>query len=233
MSAHYCTVYLDSEMQNLAGLWANSFNELDPEPLINISFVQSYVLELVDRPGRPLCGCERFIDGDFQKHNNNVGAAVISVQKYDEADISAIAQAFSHYTYEASNRQLLVCDIQGAISFATGFASSKLHFQVSITYLRILKFTLSAVKASAKGIWASLGLISCLFVNNVSSLSTQNARISASSQVQSDLSSLRVKSHRSEASQSSSRLPKRCASPSSSFKQKYMNHLNEPPRILF
>jgi hypothetical protein len=30
--------------------------------------------ELVDRPGRPVCGAEKYIVGEFRKHNNNVGA---------------------------------------------------------------------------------------------------------------------------------------------------------------
>ncbi len=86
--------FKDAEMQAIARAWARRFNELEPTPSPTISFVPSYVLELVDRPGRPVCGCEPFIDGVFQKHNNNVGAAVAQVTRDGSEDYSATAQAF-------------------------------------------------------------------------------------------------------------------------------------------
>jgi len=73
-----------------------------------VDFVPAYVFELVDRPGRPLIGAEEFIEGVFEKHNNNVGGTVGGVQEE-----RATPNAFSHYTWEASNRSILVCDIQG------------------------------------------------------------------------------------------------------------------------
>ncbi len=52
-----------------------------------------------------MCGVERFIEGPYKKYNNN----------YDwvSPDDRNTPQAFSHFTYESSNRTLLVCDIQG------------------------------------------------------------------------------------------------------------------------
>jgi len=44
-----------------------------------VDFVPAYVFELVDRPGRPLIGAEEFIEGVFQKHNNNVGGTITGV----------------------------------------------------------------------------------------------------------------------------------------------------------
>ena len=56
-----------------------------------------------DRPGRPVGGVERFIAGEYRKWNSNWGWSD------DERDTP---QAFSHFTWEASGRRLLVCDIQ-------------------------------------------------------------------------------------------------------------------------
>lgn len=103
----------DVEAQKCAEMWAAQFNECrPPKP---IYFVPCFVLELVDRPGRPLCGCELYIEGEFKKHNNNVGAVSHAGPVPDEKtqlDIDT-AQAFSHFTYERSGRQILICDIQG------------------------------------------------------------------------------------------------------------------------
>ena len=46
-----------------------------------------------------------FIDGVYRKHNNNFG--------YVSEEERNTPQAFSHYTYEASGRRILICDIQG------------------------------------------------------------------------------------------------------------------------
>jgi elongation factor 2 kinase len=51
------------------------------------------------------CGVERFIDGPYHKHNNNYG--------FVSEDDRNTPQAFSHFTYEASNHSVLICDIQG------------------------------------------------------------------------------------------------------------------------
>ena len=47
---------------------------------------------------------EPFIDGEYKKFNSNSGA----VLEWSEA-----LAAFSHYTYNASDRELIVCDLQG------------------------------------------------------------------------------------------------------------------------
>ena len=69
-----------------------------------MSFLDAYVLELKDRPGRPICAVEKYIDGDYKKYNNNWNWS-------DEQRNTP--QAFSHFSYEKSGRKLLICDIQG------------------------------------------------------------------------------------------------------------------------
>jgi len=86
----------DVEAQVYAAGWAAKFNQFLPSPAAlasaaagsgagaggsgglsavrPVSFVEAFVVEMVDRPGRPLAGCEPHIKGEFAKHNNNVGA---------------------------------------------------------------------------------------------------------------------------------------------------------------
>lgn len=51
------------------------------------------------------CGVEKYIEGPYRKHNNNYG--------YVSQEERNTPQAFSHFTYEASQHTLLICDIQG------------------------------------------------------------------------------------------------------------------------
>lgn len=60
-------------------------------------------LSLTAGPDR--CAVERFISGPYRKHNNNFG--------YVSEHERNTPQAFSHFSYEASERQILICDIQG------------------------------------------------------------------------------------------------------------------------
>ncbi|KAL0241010.1 hypothetical protein GEMRC1_006246 [Eukaryota sp. GEM-RC1] len=95
--------FKDVKCQMIAKRFAEAYNELNPPKLV--SFLPAYVLELCDRPGRPLCHCEKYIDGIFQKHNNNYG--------WYSPDSRNTPQAFSHFTYHHSSNSLLICDIQG------------------------------------------------------------------------------------------------------------------------
>jgi len=95
--------YQDAEMQMYAMEWAKRFNQAHPPK--SVEFVKVWILELIDRPNRPLCAVERYIAGSYRKHNNNFG--------YVNEDERNTPQAFSHFTYEASNHTVLVCDVQG------------------------------------------------------------------------------------------------------------------------
>ena len=83
--------------------WAERFNLYNPPK--RVDFIACSVLELTDRPDKPICGVERYISGPYRKHNNNIGF-VSEVERNTP-------QAFSHFTYHASNTAIVICDIQG------------------------------------------------------------------------------------------------------------------------
>jgi len=96
-------MYFDDAMtQIVAQHYAELFSQKNPPK--GVRFLDAWVLELVSRPGKPLCNVEPLLKGAYCKHNNNDGATFSARHT---------PQAFSHFTYEASKHKLLVCDIQG------------------------------------------------------------------------------------------------------------------------
>jgi len=75
---------------------------------VYIGFLPVSVLRL-DRDGI-LYNSEPYLRGDYLKHNDNSGHV-------DTAE--TVPQAFSHFTYEASNQTLIVVDIQGVGDYYT------------------------------------------------------------------------------------------------------------------
>lgn len=67
---------------------------------------QVSVLEFKNRPDAPLYHLEHFIDGTYVKYNSNSGFV-------EDAHMRYTPHAFSHFTFEASNHELIVVDIQG------------------------------------------------------------------------------------------------------------------------
>ena len=92
----------DVRAQSVAQTFASRFNGTMPHK--RVSFVDAWVVELTSRPGSPLCAAEPFLEGAFEKYNDNLGKQFSS---------RSTPAAFSHYTWENSKRKLLICDIQG------------------------------------------------------------------------------------------------------------------------
>jgi elongation factor 2 kinase len=63
----------DVKIQNICGQYAVAWNQQLPKPPKEVLFIQCFVVEFLDRPGRDLFACERFIEGDYTKHNSNAG----------------------------------------------------------------------------------------------------------------------------------------------------------------
>lgn len=97
--------YLDDvATQIYARQYAEKYNSYNPPK--KVDFVKAFVVQLLDHPKRPVCAVERYIDGTYKKHNNNWG--FINAQHERNTP-----HAFSHFSYEASRRRVLICDIQG------------------------------------------------------------------------------------------------------------------------
>jgi hypothetical protein len=113
------TYFEDVRMQTIASDLAKRFNDARPPKTVDV--VCASVLEFPYRGSgsgegddvdvRRVCGLEAAIedvsvDTPFRKYNNNTG------WKTDEG-VRNTPQAFSHFTYEATQKQMIVVDIQG------------------------------------------------------------------------------------------------------------------------
>ncbi|DBA04053.1 TPA: hypothetical protein N0F65_009400, partial [Lagenidium giganteum] len=96
------TYFRDIELQAHCARYARLYNSYNPPK--RVQFIKAWVLELTERNGT-LCAVEPYIPGEYCKHNNNFGCV--------SDDERNTPQAFSHFTYEASNHELLAVDIQG------------------------------------------------------------------------------------------------------------------------
>ena len=72
---------------------------------LQVDFIQTYVIEMINREGSPLYSVEHLIDGKYIKYNSNSG--YVSELK------RLTPQAFSHFTFEFSEHSSIVVDVQG------------------------------------------------------------------------------------------------------------------------
>lgn len=101
--------YREIESQVVAKYYADEFNLSGPPK--KCDFIVPYCIEMVQRQGRPLYNVEVLFHGDkYEKHNTNAGGVT--------SDRNT-PQAFSHFTFAASGKQLCVCDIQGVLDMYT------------------------------------------------------------------------------------------------------------------
>ncbi|XP_032359033.1 eukaryotic elongation factor 2 kinase isoform X6 [Etheostoma spectabile] len=94
----------DVKLQMEAKLWGEEYNRHRPPKQVDI--MQMCVIEMMDRPGKPLFHLEHYIEGNYIKYNSNSGFV-------RDDNIRLTPQAFSHFTFERSGHQLIVVDIQG------------------------------------------------------------------------------------------------------------------------
>jgi hypothetical protein len=50
-------------------MYADFYNAKNPPK--KVDFLDAYVLTLKDRPHKPICAVEKFIEGEYKKYNNN------------------------------------------------------------------------------------------------------------------------------------------------------------------
>ncbi|KAM9336669.1 eukaryotic elongation factor 2 kinase isoform 2-T2 [Symphorus nematophorus] len=94
----------DVRLQMEAKLWGEEYSRHRPPKQVDI--MQMCVVEMTERPGKPLFHLEHYIEGKYIKYNSNSGFV-------RDDDIRLTPQAFSHFTFERSGHQLIVVDIQG------------------------------------------------------------------------------------------------------------------------
>ncbi|KAM5328884.1 eukaryotic elongation factor 2 kinase isoform 2-T3 [Glossophaga mutica] len=94
----------DTRLQMEAKLWGEEYNRHKPPKQVDI--MQMCVMELKERPGKPLFHLEHYIEGKYIKYNSNSGFV-------RDDNMRLTPQAFSHFTFERSGHQLIVVDIQG------------------------------------------------------------------------------------------------------------------------
>lgn len=100
-----------------AMMYATMFNKEKPPDVENLEFV-SPSLFLVKTDSKWRCFfVEPYIKGDFKKFNNNGGYVFQAPSEMESASHTSDAlQAFSHYSWQKSRRQILVCDLQGVMT---------------------------------------------------------------------------------------------------------------------
>ncbi|XP_063753308.1 transient receptor potential cation channel subfamily M member 6 isoform X2 [Eleginops maclovinus] len=95
------------QQQRAAQKMMQVFNEVKPDDMHPSPRFLDVALVLWQSSGQWLT-IERNMTGDFRKYNNNTGEEITPCCSLEE-----MLLAFSHWTYEYSNRELLVLDIQG------------------------------------------------------------------------------------------------------------------------
>eukprot|EP00112_Aurelia_sp_Birch-Aquarium-sp1_P008487 Seg1936.5 transcript_id=Seg1936.5/GoldUCD/mRNA.D3Y31 product="Eukaryotic elongation factor 2 kinase" protein_id=Seg1936.5/GoldUCD/D3Y31 len=106
MQAKKC-VQTNSLAQHFANLFRHSANNVT-----NIIFGSTFEYNdvfLCKLPSQEYATLERFVEGSFEKYVNNNGI----IDHSNTSDISLKAAAFVHFSFEKSQRKLMVVDIQG------------------------------------------------------------------------------------------------------------------------
>jgi len=98
------TYFDDVKLQMDAKLWGEEFNRHNPPKKVDIFMM--CVIELPNRPGKPLFHVEHYIEGVYIKYNSNSGFVA-------EGQCRQTPQAFSHFSFERSGHEVIVVDIQG------------------------------------------------------------------------------------------------------------------------
>ncbi|KAL3900074.1 MAG: hypothetical protein SGCHY_001602 [Lobulomycetales sp.] len=98
--------FKECEMQVLAKSVAAAYNTTVDHCPRKIDFLSCFIIEFPAREGSPTFSVERFIEGEYVKHNTNSGFV-------DEKFCRLTPQCFSHFSYVQSQGESMIVDIQG------------------------------------------------------------------------------------------------------------------------
>lgn len=104
--------FKDVAMQTHAQEFADLFNQCGV--VKKVAFLDCWVIEFIDQPvlehyeppGPQLLAVEPLLEGEYRKYNNNMDWIESTLARNTP-------QAFSHFSYEASGEEILICDVQG------------------------------------------------------------------------------------------------------------------------
>ena len=101
------------EVQSVAVALANKFNRVKPAGTKDVHFAEVSTVTITDGEKQNHFAMERYITGKYVKFNNNAGFV-------NETAYTATLNAFSHWTYWATGRYLMVVDLQGVKDESSG-----------------------------------------------------------------------------------------------------------------
>ncbi|CAI5747538.1 unnamed protein product [Peronospora destructor] len=116
------TYLSDVEMQAVCAHYAALYNE--HEPPLKVCYARSWLLKLRDRErGALVCSVEEFLSGAYVKYSNNSGYVGRETSTTEERERNT-PQAFSHFSFVASDFRLMIVDIQGV---ADSYTDPQIH----------------------------------------------------------------------------------------------------------
>ncbi|XP_028404560.1 alpha-protein kinase vwkA-like [Dendronephthya gigantea] len=101
------------EIQSVAIALADKFNAIKPAGTRDVHFADVSIVTFVQGEEKVHYAMEKYINGKYIKFNNNAGFV-------NETAYTATLHAFSHWSYWASGRYLMVVDLQGVKEESSG-----------------------------------------------------------------------------------------------------------------
>ena len=102
------------QITGVASMFADCFNAEKPSHIPKVCFVEvHYFLHTKESHGhlvQELFLFEKYIEGSYSKYNTNSGWVNQTSDLYSET-----LQAFSHYSWVKSGKNLVICDLQGVV----------------------------------------------------------------------------------------------------------------------
>jgi hypothetical protein len=108
LACQAASIYLSKEFNKLPGR---------PSGCASIEFCNTSLLQFNARPSQPFFIQEALLQGHFEKYNNNSG--ICAPFPTAHGTMHEVVQAFSHWTYEATSKRLMVVDCQGCFNVGT------------------------------------------------------------------------------------------------------------------